>query len=46
LYNTKSNLYGESTEKWYYPPYTLNFFWIIYFLIDAYTFEISVVVGS
>ena len=20
LYNTKSNLYGESTEKWYYPP--------------------------
>jgi hypothetical protein len=24
LYNTKSNLYGESTEKWYYPPYTLN----------------------
>jgi hypothetical protein len=24
LYNTKSNLYGESVEKWYYPPYTLN----------------------
>jgi hypothetical protein len=24
LYNTKSNLYGESTEKWYYPSYTLN----------------------
>jgi hypothetical protein len=24
LYNTKSNLYGESTEKWYYPPYTIN----------------------
>jgi hypothetical protein len=24
LYNTKSNLYGESIEKWYYPPYTLN----------------------
>ena len=24
LYNTKSNLYGESTEKWYYPPYTLE----------------------
>jgi hypothetical protein len=20
LYNTKVNLYGESTEKWYYPP--------------------------
>ena len=20
LYNTKANLYGESTEKWYYPP--------------------------
>jgi hypothetical protein len=20
LYNTKSNLYGESIEKWYYPP--------------------------
>jgi hypothetical protein len=20
LYNTKSNLYGEATEKWYYPP--------------------------
>jgi hypothetical protein len=20
LYNTKPNLYGESTEKWYYPP--------------------------
>ena len=20
LYNTKSNLYGESAEKWYYPP--------------------------
>jgi hypothetical protein len=20
LYNTKSNLYGESLEKWYYPP--------------------------
>jgi len=24
LYNTKTNLYGESTEKWYYPPYTLD----------------------
>lgn len=24
LYNTKSNLYGESVEKWYYPPYTLD----------------------
>ena len=24
LYNTKSNLYGEAVEKWYYPPYTLN----------------------
>ena len=24
LYNTKTNIYGESTEKWYYPPYTLN----------------------
>jgi hypothetical protein len=20
LYNTKANIYGESTEKWYYPP--------------------------
>jgi hypothetical protein len=24
LYNTKSNLYGEAVEKWYYPPYTLD----------------------
>jgi hypothetical protein len=24
LYNTKSNLYGESVEKWYYPPYILD----------------------
>jgi hypothetical protein len=24
LYNTKSNLYGEAVEKWYYPPYILN----------------------
>ena len=24
LYNTKSNLYGESVEKWYYPPYTID----------------------
>jgi hypothetical protein len=23
LYNTKSNIYGESVEKWYYPPYTV-----------------------
>jgi hypothetical protein len=24
LYNTKSNIYGESVEKWYYPPYTVK----------------------
>ena len=24
LYNTKSNIYGESVEKWYYPPYTVD----------------------
>lgn len=24
LYNTKSNLYGESVEKWYYPPYSIK----------------------
>jgi hypothetical protein len=24
LYNTKSNLYGEAIEKWYYPPYILD----------------------
>jgi hypothetical protein len=24
LYNTKSNIYGESVEKWYYPPYTVE----------------------
>ena len=24
LYNTKPNIYGESVEKWYYPPYTLE----------------------
>jgi hypothetical protein len=24
LYNTKSNIYGESVEKWYYPPYTID----------------------
>jgi len=24
LYNTKSNLYGEAVEKWYYPPYILD----------------------
>jgi hypothetical protein len=24
LYNTKSNIYGESVEKWYYPQYTVK----------------------
>jgi len=24
LYNTKSNLYGESVEKWYLPPYIMD----------------------
>jgi hypothetical protein len=24
LYNTKSNIYGESVEKWYYPPYIVD----------------------
>ena len=26
LYNTKTNIYGESTEKWYYPPYEVRCF--------------------
>jgi hypothetical protein len=26
LYNTKTNIYGESTEKWYYPPYEIGCF--------------------
>jgi hypothetical protein len=26
LYNTKTNIYGESTEKWYYPLYEVRCF--------------------
>ena len=26
LYNTKANMYGESVEKWYYPPYEIGCF--------------------
>lgn len=26
LYNTKTNIYGESIDKWYYPPYEIKCF--------------------